>query len=103
MKKFFISILLIGAAFALIIAPGSQAYAENAAISSSSSKFVVCSNQTYALCAVASCFVMDGLAYCACDVESGDSISLADSFGDGQNVCTVNAEGVDNGYMVSTY
>src|SRR5208282_5290122 len=103
MKKLFIIILLIGAGFALVIAVGSAAYAENAAIGSFSSKFVVCSSQTYALCAVSNCFVMDGLAYCACDVESGDSISLADSFDNGQNVCTVNAEGVDNGYMVSTY
>ncbi|MGO9607944.1 MAG: hypothetical protein ACLQAT_31840 [Candidatus Binataceae bacterium] len=99
MKKFFIAILLIGAAFA----PGSQAYAGDSTFGSFSSKFVVCSNQTYALCAASSCFVMDGLAYCVCDVESGDSISLADSFGNGQNVCTVNAEGVDNGYMVSTF
>ncbi|MGO9455319.1 MAG: hypothetical protein ACLQDV_30355 [Candidatus Binataceae bacterium] len=99
MKKFFITLLLIGAAVAL----GSQAYAGDSTFGSFSSKFVVCSNQTYALCAASSCFVTDGLAYCVCDVESGDSISLADSFGNGQNVCTVNAEGVDNGYMVSTF
>jgi hypothetical protein len=46
---------------------------------------------------------MDGVAYCQCDVMAGDSISLTDSYGDGQNVCSVNAQGVGNGYMVSTY
>lgn len=70
---------------------------------SKSSAFTICSGQTYALCATASCFVMDGLAYCQCDVMSGDSISLTDAFGDGENVCSVNAQGVGNGYMVSTY
>jgi len=36
-------------------------------------------------------------------VKSGDSISAAFRFGQGQNVCTANAEGADNGYMVSTF
>ncbi|MGH7029438.1 MAG: hypothetical protein ACREE9_11025 [Stellaceae bacterium] len=65
--------------------------------------FKICTSQTYALCAVASCFVLDGLSYCKCDVKSGDSISLPFKFGRNQNVCTVNAEGKKNGYMVSTY
>lgn len=64
--------------------------------------FTICTNQTYALCATASCFVLDGVAYCKCQVESGNSISLTDAF-DGQNICTVNAQGVGNGYMASTY
>ena len=63
----------------------------------------VCSGQTYALCAVASCFVLDDVAYCKCDVLSGDSISLSDAFGNGQNICSVNAEGAENGYMASTF
>ena len=67
------------------------------------SPFVICSNQTYALCATANCFVLDDVAYCQCDVQTGNSISSADSFGNGQNICTVNADGVDNGYMASTY
>ncbi len=33
----------------------------------------------------------------------GNSISLSDQFGDGENVCSVNAQGVGNGYIVSTY
>jgi hypothetical protein len=34
-------------------------------------------NQTYALCAVASCFVFNQVAYCRCDIKTGDSISAA--------------------------
>ena len=36
-------------------------------------------------------------------MESGDSISLQCRFGKGEDVCTVNAEGSENGYMVSTF
>jgi hypothetical protein len=64
--------------------------------------FKICRDQTYALCAVASCFVFNQVAYCKCDVESGDSISLPFEF-DGQDVCDVNAAGPENGYMVSTF
>lgn len=87
----------------LIIAADRPASAQQAAGSSTPSKFVVCSGQTYALCAVASCFVMDGVAYCQCEVQSGDSISLSYSYDDNQNVCSVNAAGAENGYMVSTF
>lgn len=76
--------------------PGPSAHTEPGA-------FKICSGQTYALCAVAQCFVFNGVAYCKCDVKSGDSISLALKFGDPQNVCTANAEGAQNGYMVSTF
>lgn len=95
--------LLIGCGVALIAVANGPVFAAGAATSSTSSKFAICSSQTYALCAVASCFVMDGLAYCECDVMAGDSISLSDTFGNGENVCTVNAEGATNGYMVSTF
>src|SRR5487761_1601695 len=44
--------------------------------------FVICSNQKYALCAEASCFVYNFVAYCQCDVKQ---------------------EGKNNGYMVSTF
>jgi hypothetical protein len=64
--------------------------------------FKVCNNQTYALCAVASCFVLNGVSYCKCDVKNGDSISLPFNYAGG-NVCTINARGVGNGYMLSTY
>src|SRR3954465_9297607 len=65
--------------------------------------FKICHDQTYALCAAASCFVLNQVAYCKCDVEHGDSISLPFKFDKGENVCTVNAEGADNGFMVSTF
>jgi hypothetical protein len=71
------------------------------------SPFVICEKQRYALCAEASCFVFDGVAYCKCDVNHGDSISLQLSYttpaGTTQNVCDVNEQGKSNGYMVSTY
>jgi hypothetical protein len=62
----------------------------------------VCKDQIYALCAAAHCFVLNDVAYCKCDVEFGDSISLAFRFDD-SDVCRVNAEGQKNGYMVSTF
>jgi hypothetical protein len=70
---------------------------------SSRSSFIILDNQTYALCAASSCFVFNEVAYCKCDVEFGDSISEKLAFDNGQDVCTVNREGVTNGYMVSTF
>jgi hypothetical protein len=64
--------------------------------------FRICRDQTYALCAVASCYVYNQVAYCRCDVEDGDSISLPFEV-DGEDVCDVNASGPANGYMVSTF
>ena len=68
--------------------------------------FVVCENQRYALCASASCFVYNGVAYCRCDVMRGDSISLQLEFSTPageKNVCDLNALGRTQGFMVSTY
>ena len=68
--------------------------------------FVVCEHQRYALCAEAACFVYDGVAYCKCDIKSGDSISLQLSYSSPageRNVCDVNRQGRTNGYMVSTF
>ena len=96
-------ISLLAGGFVLMVAAGGPAYAQSVATDSTSSKFIICSGQTYALCAVAGCFVMDDVAYCECDVNSGDSISLSDAFGNGENVCSVNAQGAGNGYMVSTF
>lgn len=67
------------------------------------SSFKVCKNQTYALCAAARCNVFDGVAYCHCDVKHGDSISLPFPMGKDQDVCSINAAGADNKYMISTY
>jgi hypothetical protein len=67
------------------------------------SSFKVCKNQTYALCAAARCTVFDGVAYCQCEVKHGNSISLPFPMGKGEDVCSINAAGASNKYMVSTY
>ena len=67
------------------------------------STFKVCKDQTYALCATARCNVYDGVAYCQCEEKHGDSISLPFPMGKDVDVCSVNAAGVNNKYMVSTY
>ena len=67
------------------------------------SSFKVCKDQTYALCAAARCNVYDGVAYCQCEVKHGDSISLPFPMGKDEDVCSINAAGADNKYMVSTY
>ena len=67
------------------------------------SSFKVCKDQTYALCAAARCNVYDGVAYCQCEQKHGDSISLPFPMGKDVDVCSVNAAGADNKYMVSTY
>src|SRR5215471_14220362 len=68
--------------------------------------FVVCQDQQYALCAAASCFVYNGVAYCKCDILHKNSISLQLSFASRtgeHNVCDVNQQSKRNGYMVSTF
>jgi hypothetical protein len=68
--------------------------------------FVICQNQQYALCAEASCFIFDGVAYCKCNSLKGDSISLQLSYSSPageRNVCDVNGQGKANGYLVSTF
>ena len=65
--------------------------------------FKVCKDQTYALCAAAQCNVFDGVAYCQCDVKHGNSISLPFPMGKDEDVCSINAAGANNKYMVSTY
>ena len=67
------------------------------------SSFKICKSQTYALCAAARCNVYDGVAYCQCQVKSGNSISLTFNMGKRDDVCSVNAAGAKNQYMVSTY
>jgi hypothetical protein len=106
MRRFSIGARLIGAGFALVLAAGGPAHSDDAAagLASPSPRFFkICENQTYALCAVAKCFVFNGVAYCKCDVESGNSISLPLNYDSGQDVCSVNAEGAQSGYMVSTF
>ncbi len=91
---------------AVLLMAASAAHADDPAsafLSTSPGLFKICEDQTYALCAVARCFVFNGVSYCRCDVKHGDSISLPLNFDHGQDVCTVNAEGADNRYMVSTF
>ncbi|MBM4269824.1 MAG: hypothetical protein FJ144_25020 [Deltaproteobacteria bacterium] len=89
------------ALFALALV-GQAALPGAAAGFSAAGAFEICEEQQYALCAAASCFVFEKVAYCKCDIEFGDSLSLADDY-DGGDVCSLNEEGASNGYMVSTY
>lgn len=63
--------------------------------------------EPYALCAAAECFVYNGVAYCACDLERGRSISeqfeYTGASGEPVNVCDVDRVGLTNGFLVSTY
>jgi hypothetical protein len=92
------STLFFGLGLGLIVMTGGAVRAQGAP-----EVFKICQRQTYALCALANCFVMDGVSYCKCDVKFGNSISEPFNYGKNQDVCTTNAEGVENGYMVSTY
>lgn len=95
-----------GACLCLALAAAGEAQAEDPAaafFSVAPRLFKICEHQTYALCAAASCFVLDGVSYCKCNVKSGDSISLPFDYDHHKDICTVNAEGEKNGYMVSMY
>ena len=70
--------------------------------------YSICSNQTYALCASASAFVYADVSYAKCIIKRGDSISappLTFTTRNGQtaDICDMNAVGVRNGYMMSTF
>jgi hypothetical protein len=99
-RRCFVAALLLLAAFA---GPARAAGVASPFLSTAPRLFKICEDQTYALCAVASCFVMNGVSYCRCSVKHGDSISLPFNYDRNRNVCTVNAEGKNNGYMVSTF
>jgi hypothetical protein len=67
---------------------------------------VVCKGQQYALCAAATCWVYNGVAYCTCEVLNGDSISLRLAVpgpAGERDVCELNRQGRTNGYMLSTF
>lgn len=75
---------------------------------SSSNAYVICQNQTYALCASASAFVYQEVSYAKCVIKNGDSISAPpltykNQLGQTKNICNMNADGVANGYMMSTF
>ncbi len=99
----------LGLAVGIILAAGGSAGADerlsrsNCRSPAGHPGFKILENQTYALCATASCFVFNNVAYCKCDVKFGDSISETFKYDNGKDVCTVNEEGPANGYMMSTY
>jgi hypothetical protein len=98
----------LGLAVGIILAAGDSAAADPrkpscTPLTNEGTVFEILDNQTYALCAVSSCFVFNEVAYCKCDVKFGESISLSLEYDQNKNVCTVNEEGVKNGYMVSTF
>ncbi len=79
-----------------------QALAAGEPEAAASKPFTICDDQTYALCFTSKCTMFNNVAYCKCDIEQGDSISLTQEFQNG-DVCTFNARGKRNGYMVSTW
>src|SRR5262249_59905819 len=88
----------LGLAVGITLAAGGSAGARQptcSSVTNGGSVFKILGNQTYALCAVAKCFVFNEVAYCTCDVLTGDSISPALQFDD-QEVFTLNAEGKKN-------
>ncbi len=63
-------------------------------------------SNTFALCATATCWTVDNVAYCKCDVMNEQSISLPFHYkenGEDKDVCDLLQAGVDNGFTVSTY
>ena len=66
--------------------------------------FAICPEQesdtrTFALCAAASCWMIDQVAYCQCDLKEGKSISQPFNYREGvqrKNVCNLLQEGADN-------
>lgn len=101
------SMLWAVVAAALTVGSGSSAQAANEDLNFLAgllgrNKPVICHDQTYGLCAGASCFVFNDVAYCTCNVLKGNSVSSPFNF-PGGDVCTVNAVGPSNGFMVSTF
>ncbi len=63
-------------------------------------------SKTFALCATATCWTLDNVAYCKCDVMHEKSISLPFNYredGEKRDVCDILQDGVGNGFTVSTY
>jgi hypothetical protein len=70
--------------------------------------FTILKSQPYALCAGASSFIFDKVAYAKCVIQSGDSISAPLKYPcsdpKGCNIETVNQEGIESeSFIVSTY
>jgi len=89
-------VLAVGLITFAILAKGSLAAAQD-------DVFVECVKQKYALCATASCFVYNQVAYCECDfIKKGTSISAALDSPEG-DVCDLNQQGKKGGYVMSTF
>jgi hypothetical protein len=102
----FMGVMLVAGSMAAQQSPTTRADSPKPSCSSvtdGTNVFEILNKQTYALCATSSCFVFNGVTYCKCDVKFGDSIMFKFAFDDGQDICTVNEEGVKNGYMASTF
>jgi hypothetical protein len=73
----------LGIATGLALAAGGSARADDRLSNpnfAATAGFKICENQTYALCAIAGCFVFNEVSYCRCDVKVGKSISLPFQF-----------------------
>ncbi|CAM3974074.1 hypothetical protein [Pseudoalteromonas byunsanensis] len=60
----------------------------------------------FALCATATCWTLDGIAYCKCEVLNEPSISISFDYqenGQNKNICDLLLQGKDNQFTVSTY
>ena len=61
---------------------------------------------TFALCALAQCWTLDGVSYCKCEIKNEESISIPFNYTEGstmKNVCDLLTQGVANGFTISTY
>lgn len=106
LRQFYLALALVMVASALFQpTPGLAAVGPSiiTPANSGSSGTTICKNQIHALCATARCFMFDGIAYCTCNIKQGKSISLSFNYDSDKDICTVNAQGVHNGYMMSTY
>jgi hypothetical protein len=94
--------------FALACAALLLSFAAPVSARAATDAYAICSNQTYALCAAASAFVYDDVSYAKCIIKHGNSISapplsFTNRKGQTVDICDVNAVGVRNGYMMSTF
>jgi hypothetical protein len=88
-----------------------QVQPENPALTGRPTAFVECPESadtpdTFALCAAATCWTIDSVAYCKCDVLNQKSISIPFRYrekGTRKDVCDVLKAGRGNGFTVSTY
>jgi len=95
-----------------VIADSDSANNDRALAKKKKGPFVICEDQTAVYCGLARCWALDQVAYCKCNVQSGDSFSAkltttnANIPGTGRksDACDYNELGGDgNGYLLSTY